>query len=437
MFQYPIVIAAIGGVVVVGAIVANIALWQDEYEDSIPAAKTEQVAHTTGQEPPAKPAPTIKLETTTLPNPAKIQSDLAKTRPNPGKFQPDLAKTRPNPAKSQPDLAKTLPNPANTRPNPANVKALPESAAPVQSQAELKVARAEQPQVQQPKTDGLAPGESIAPPTFDVVRITPDGNAVVAGRADPGSNVLITDNGKVIGELETDTHGEWVFVPDQPFAPGNRQIGLEMQVEGHDPVPSDEVVVLVVPEPQIDVAGQVTQKPRQPLALKFPVKGGASTVLQKPAAAPGANILSVDTVDYDEAGRLMISGNADPATSVFVYLNNQITGKVVSDADGAWQMQPAERVAPGLYTLRADQLKEDGKVQARISMPFSRAAPMEDMPTEPFIIVQPGNSLWRIARSTYGSGFGFTTIYEANKAQITDPDLIYPGQVFALPSDNL
>ena len=51
-----------------------------------------------------------------------------------------------------------------------------------------------------------------------------------------------------------------------------------------------------------------------------------------------------------------------------------------------------------------------------------------------YAIVHPGNSLWRIARRTYGSGLKFSVIYQANKDYIQDPDLIYPGQVFKLPS---
>ena len=49
--------------------------------------------------------------------------------------------------------------------------------------------------------------------------------------------------------------------------------------------------------------------------------------------------------------------------------------------------------------------------------------------------MQPGNSLWRIARRSYGAGLRYTVIYEANRAQIGDPDLIYPGQVFVIPPE--
>lgn len=49
--------------------------------------------------------------------------------------------------------------------------------------------------------------------------------------------------------------------------------------------------------------------------------------------------------------------------------------------------------------------------------------------------VKSGNWLWKIANSVavYGDGSKWPAIYEANKDQITDPDLIYPNQVFVIP----
>ena len=37
------------------------------------------------------------------------------------------------------------------------------------------------------------------------------------------------------------------------------------------------------------------------------------------------------------------------------------------------------------------------------------------------VVVQPGHSLWRIARRVYGSGVRYTVIYQANRDQIRDP----------------
>jgi len=46
-----------------------------------------------------------------------------------------------------------------------------------------------------------------------------------------------------------------------------------------------------------------------------------------------------------------------------------------------------------------------------------------------------GECLWKIAgyESIYSDPFQWPLIYKANKAQIKDPDLIHPGQVFAIP----
>ncbi|MBX6323142.1 MAG: LysM peptidoglycan-binding domain-containing protein, partial [Rhodospirillaceae bacterium] len=75
-----------------------------------------------------------------------------------------------------------------------------------------------------------------------------------------------------------------------------------------------------------------------------------------------------------------------------------------------------------------------GRVVARVESPFARVEPIAVESGDTRVVVQPGNSLWRIARRTLGDGIRFTAIYDANKSQIADPDLIYPGQVFVVPS---
>jgi nucleoid-associated protein YgaU len=47
--------------------------------------------------------------------------------------------------------------------------------------------------------------------------------------------------------------------------------------------------------------------------------------------------------------------------------------------------------------------------------------------------VQPGSTLWAIAKESYGAGIEYFKVFEANKERIRDPDLIYPGQVFEIP----
>ncbi|MFR7402491.1 MAG: LysM peptidoglycan-binding domain-containing protein [Clostridia bacterium] len=48
--------------------------------------------------------------------------------------------------------------------------------------------------------------------------------------------------------------------------------------------------------------------------------------------------------------------------------------------------------------------------------------------------VKRGDCLWNIAKRFYGNGAKYTTIYNANRSKIRNPNLIYPGQILWIPS---
>ncbi|MCC4238856.1 Ig-like domain-containing protein [Thalassospira povalilytica] len=309
--------------------------------------------------------------------------------------------------------------------------------------------------------------ESSAPeitnPSFDVVRIGPDGNAVIAGRAAPNSKVRIREGEEVIGEATADERGEWVVLPGKPLASGDRELSLESEDASGTVAKADDKVVVLIPDAKPDAATadgasegnaetvETKEESAPIIALKVPSEGdGAATVLQGPAKLeepvdaksedvgtdePGMPRLSIDVVDYDEQGRVAMSGKADMNHSVQVYLDNQHVGTAPADENGNWALTIGEPIEPGNYTMRADQLDDTGKVTARVEIPFERARPDEILEPGSRYVVQPGNSLWRIARRTYGDGLKYWVIYHQNRKQIRDPDLIYPGQIFALPNE--
>ena len=90
-------------------------------------------------------------------------------------------------------------------------------------------------------------------------------------------------------------------------------------------------------------------------------------------------------------------------------------------------------IPPGIYKLRIDETTINGDVKFRIETPFKQETKelLDKMFTKA-ITVQPGNSLWRIARRIYGKGIMYLDIYNKNSHLIKDPDLIYPGQIFSL-----
>lgn len=469
-------------------------------------------------------------------------------------------------------------------------------------------------------------------PSFDIVRVDPDGNAVIAGRAKPNAEVTIMDGDKEIGSVTSDERGEWVFLPDHQLGPG--QFALTLRQDGEaETAESEEAVVLVVPEPGKDIAGRPTDEPSQPLAMVMPrdeassagarvlqapaagpvaeagsgaratdssksavadtgtaasapsatgtpaqtaasgtsatstgaagrpatsagaaggsaTKAGADTavaavtpdsavpaagtdrtaapatgassasassassgaapdaaardagtVAAKPdtsapaaagggAAAPAGQVasvpdsaagatapepaatddqaptapviqafpqpgsapaasdqvpqaevaasgdVSVDVIEYDDKGEVVFGGKTEPNADVEVYIDNKPAGSATADAEGRWQVSPKEPVAPGNYNLRVDKVEPSGKVKARVAFPFVRAAPLKGLPNDRLVVIQPGNNLWLIATRVYGEGTRYVQIHDANRDQIQDPDLIYPGQVFGLPKVN-
>ena len=337
---------------------------------------------------------------------------------------------------------------------------------------------------------------AVTPPSFDTVRITPDGWAVIAGRAEPGARVTVRSASIDLGWETADRRGEWTLVPYIAIPPGDHELWAIATLPDGTQVESEHVLVVSVPDPDED-GGSV-------LAVLVPREGeGRSTVLQKPEAkdepvdmasrddaapdetpadapdtaetpdtadaadtrsdtadetavaaletAPGASPdedqvasatppeaedegpIVVGTVDYDDEGDITIAGKAEPEVDLNVYIDDEHVGTVETTEEGDWQVEPEADVEPGSYTLRVDQVDPAGVVLARIETPLVRARPELLMLGDAIVVVQPGNSLWRIARRTLGGGVHFTEIYEANRSQIGDPALIYPGQIFTVP----
>ena len=62
----------------------------------------------------------------------------------------------------------------------------------------------------------------------------------------------------------------------------------------------------------------------------------------------------------------------------------------------------------------------------------SKAATPGNTEREVTYTVQSGDSLSKIAREKYGDGTKWKAIFEANRDQISNPDLIHPGQVLKI-----
>lgn len=276
----------------------------------------------------------------------------------------------------------------------------------------------------QPTTPG-APAAKTAPalPSFDIVYVTRNGDATIAGRAKPRARVRVYANGELLAETTAIEDGSWTLDSPTPLASGPVELSLDMTTTDGQTIRSDQTVIIYVPQRAGD----------RPLVVRT-TPGGPSVVLQEPTdESPGLGPLSLDVIDYDDSGAVIFSGRAEPARVVQLFINRQFLAEATADAQGRWTISPAQAIAPGVYTLAVVQLDENGRPKYAIELPFERARPSDIDLRDGKVIVQPGNSLWRIARRAYGKGAQYTIIYEANAEQIRDPDLIYPGQIFTVP----
>ncbi|MBR0656625.1 LysM peptidoglycan-binding domain-containing protein [Plastoroseomonas arctica] len=310
-----------------------------------------------------------------------------------------------------------------------------------------------------PPVEATAPG--FPAPRFDVVRVGARGTAVLAGRAAPGAEVLLFANGdRELARTRADRRGEWVLLPADPLAPGTYVFTLRARLAGTDIAGPDSVVVVVpdaappASDPPRTMAGDPARPPAAAggaLAVLIPPGADAATprLLQSPGtpataargttpspapATTAPSRLTLEAVDYADAGAMRFSGTAQPGAAVRAYVGDRHAGDAVADAEGRWTLVPAQTPTIGRHTLRLDQLAASGTVAARVELPFQRDQIAEESFAGGQVVVQPGQSLWRIARLNYGRGVRYTTIYEANRAQIRDAALIFPGQVFSVPA---
>lgn len=213
--------------------------------------------------------------------------------------------------------------------------------------------------------------------------------------------------------------------------------------------------------------------------------------LLQPAAPRGAvNQVTLDAISYTIAGEVFLAGRARGGSVIRAYLDNRAVRDFQIAADGRWQGELND-IIPGIYTLRIDEVGTDGRVLSRVETPFKREPPEVLKPLAPQIAsagpapvpapeappavtvpapvtdtavaevarapatdsapeapstgtpasvpliqavtVQKGDTLWAISQDRYGEGLLYVKVFEANRDNIRDPDLIYPGQIFSIP----
>lgn len=119
------------------------------------------------------------------------------------------------------------------------------------------------PAEEEPAAAGDQAGTDAAP-TFDLVRIEPDGSLVIAGNAAPGSTIELLIGDDVIATAEAGEYGDFVAVLDEPLEPGDYEIVLRATAGGGEPVTSAQTALVSVPEREDGQVLAMVDEPGEP-----------------------------------------------------------------------------------------------------------------------------------------------------------------------------
>lgn len=253
-------------------------------------------------------------------------------------------------------------------------------------------------------------------PTFDIVRVRPDGMIVVAGRWLPNKNISVLVNNKIVATEQTNENGEFVYAPSVGLKPGNYTISLT----GAEPAKkSDDKVFLYISD--IDY--------RNSVSLLMTRDG--SRVLQSPSILTDGDLV-VSKIDYLDNGRLIVTGNALPRLRVSLSLDDKYIGFArVSDYKNFGVGADVGNLKPGQqYSLTVRLHDGDGQTIATVNHEFVMPEMTGDNDT--FYTVRRGDCLWVIAENFLRRGVLFSIIAERNNVE--NPDLIFTDQLLQIPT---
>ncbi len=294
----------------------------------------------------------------------------------------------------------------------------------------------------------LRPSRSAASaaPGFDVVRIEPNGDAVIAGYATPHATVELLVDGKPAGRARANADGRFTFMPPA-LSPGNSEIGLRAtDPQGDVQRAPANVSVVVAPNRDAKPLVAVTSPDRPTLVLSQPDRpdatrpgldtapggqalradGDASAgrgarvtvpdgATAEPPRGPGGTPLAtrvdpaapgdssnpghgsrpvaesaagptppkVVAIDARDGGRLFVTARAAAGAEVRLYLNDTLIAPATVGRDGTVTFAIGHGVRPGDYKVRLDLVDPvTGKVRDRAEVPFAAPAAGHDVGVE-------------------------------------------------------
>ena len=243
-----------------------------------------------------------------------------------------------------------------------------------------------------------APSAAKPAVTIDTISYSSNGDVILGGRGQAGNFVRIYLDNQFLATSKIAADGYWALELSD-IEPGIYTLRVD----------------------ELNVAGDVVSRAETPFkreaAEELAELMAAGTETEEPSAeGPSESAAEAEVVDAEALPSVEPEAADDPQPE-----------EVVTQEEVNVQAEVAELNPQGEQSSDGGSLAVEGQ-------PADTASVLRT-PSKKFRVrtVQPGSTLWAIAKESYGAGIEYFKVFEANKERIRDPDLIYPGQVFEIP----
>lgn len=147
-------------------------------------------------------------------------------------------------------------------------------------------------------------GEMLEQPSFDVLRVEPDGSTVIAGKAEPNTTLDIMNGETVIASASVGSSGDFAAILDTPLSPGDYQLTLRTTGDNGAMIVSEEVATVSIPD-----------SPEGELLAMVSKPGKASRIIAQPSA-PAQRAAATDADDGDAVADVASASDVDIGSDV-------------------------------------------------------------------------------------------------------------------------
>ena len=300
---------------------------------------------------------------------------------------------------------------------------------------------------------------------IDLAQVTPDGEAVFAGKAEPFAEVTVFEGDIILGNTTANEDGEWVVVSERALGPGEHLVSVGAKsASGETKIANltlaikvgetedEQPLVALLPQSDTDIP-ELLQSPDDRSETNAVVEATPGSdadgkvasagevdvapppgFSEQPAAdTPVVPALAPRSLSWKTNGELVIDGVSRGGVRVVATAAGRSFAEAAVAESGAWRMTGKVDAGRASRVMAFALHDGDGQTVATYELPVATRDLSQGLDGSKLVIVQQGDALWRIAYRSYGEGIKYVDIVRRNAAAIDDPDLIFPNQIFAIP----